>query len=71
MAIISHKEKVVNREEWINQNGAQLAELRNGRKELNLIIDQRDDDDPKKFVLSREERNNLTVIVKCNDNSKL
>ena len=60
MAIISHKEKVVNREEWINQNGAQLAELRNERKELNLIIDQRNDENPKKFVLSKEERNNLT-----------
>ena len=60
MTIISHKEKVVNRDEWINQNGAELAELRNERKELNLIIDQRDDDNPKKFVLSKEERNILT-----------
>ena len=32
MAIVSHKEKVVNRDEWINQDGAQLAELRNKKK---------------------------------------
>ena len=60
MAIIPHKEKVVKRDEWINQNGAQLAELRNERKELILIVNQRDDLNPRKFVLSKEERNNLT-----------
>lgn len=58
MAIVSHRENIIKRYEWINRNEAQLAVLRNERKVLNLIINERGD--LNKFVLSKSERNNLT-----------